>query len=112
MLVDNEATLEKYLQVQTCAVHCEDEATIKSNLENIKQSLVKTYLLLHTILSDLKKLVIFLLQRRSLLPKKTGARLHVFHLSTTKEMSLFTNKIPLEERKLPEVCIHHLWFYQ
>jgi dihydroorotase len=45
------------------------------------------------------------------LAKKTGARLHVFHLSTAKEMELFTNKIPLEEKKITaEVCIHHLWF--
>jgi len=45
------------------------------------------------------------------LAKKTGARLHIFHLSTAKEMDLFTNKIPLEEKKITaEVCIHHLWF--
>ena len=43
--------------------------------------------------------------------KKTGARLHVFHLSTAKEMELFTNKIPLEQKKITaEVCVHHLWF--
>ncbi|MNE52910.1 Allantoinase [compost metagenome] len=43
--------------------------------------------------------------------KKTGARLHVFHLSTGKETKLFTNKIPLEEKKITaEVCVHHLWF--
>jgi dihydroorotase len=44
------------------------------------------------------------------LAKKTGARLHIFHLSTAKEMDLFTNKIPLEQKKNAEVCIHHLWF--
>ncbi|MCK4562943.1 MAG: amidohydrolase family protein, partial [Flavobacteriaceae bacterium] len=45
------------------------------------------------------------------LAKKTGARLHVFHLSTAKETNLFTNKIPLEEKKITaEVCVHHLWF--
>ena len=45
------------------------------------------------------------------LAKKTGARLHVFHLSTAKETSLFRNDIPLEEKKITaEVCIHHLWF--
>jgi dihydroorotase len=37
--------------------------------------------------------------------------LHIFHLSTAKEMDLFTNKIPLEQKKITaEVCIHHLWF--
>ena len=45
------------------------------------------------------------------LAKKTGARLHVFHLSTGKETNLFTNKIPLKDKKLTsEVCVHHLWF--
>jgi dihydroorotase len=45
------------------------------------------------------------------LAKKTGARLHVFHLSTAKETHLFTNKIPLKDKKITaEVCIHHLWF--
>jgi dihydroorotase len=45
------------------------------------------------------------------LAKKTGARLHVFHLSTAIETDLFTNKIPLEEKQITaEVCIHHLWF--
>ncbi|MEO0902899.1 MAG: amidohydrolase family protein, partial [Bacteroidota bacterium] len=45
------------------------------------------------------------------LAKQTGARLHVFHLSTGVETDLFTNSIPLEEKKITaEVCIHHLWF--
>jgi dihydroorotase len=45
------------------------------------------------------------------LAKKTGARLHVFHLSTGKETKLFSNKIPLKDKKITaEVCIHHLWF--
>ena len=45
------------------------------------------------------------------LAQKTGARLHVFHLSTGKETNLFTNKIPLKDKKITsEVCIHHLWF--
>jgi dihydroorotase len=45
------------------------------------------------------------------LAKRTGARLHVFHISTAKELDLFTNKIPLEQKQITaEVCIHHLWF--
>jgi len=45
------------------------------------------------------------------LAKKTGARLHVFHLSTAKETELFTNEIPLEEKMITaEICVHHLWF--
>src|SRR5699024_6641801 len=45
------------------------------------------------------------------LAKKTGARLHVFHVSTGAETKLFTNKIPLKDKKITaEVCVHHLWF--
>ncbi|MCH7785681.1 MAG: amidohydrolase family protein, partial [Bacteroidetes bacterium] len=45
------------------------------------------------------------------LAKKTGARLHVFHLSTEKETHLFSKRIPLSKKKITaEVCIHHLWF--
>jgi dihydroorotase len=47
------------------------------------------------------------------LAKQTGARLHVFHLSTAIETALFTNDIPLSEKKITaEVCLHHLWFSQ
>jgi dihydroorotase len=107
MLVDND-TLEKYFQVQTCAVHCEDELPL-SNLEKYKAEFGEDIPVTAHILSDLKKLVIFLLQRRSLLPKKQ-ARVACFHLSTAKEMSLFTNKIPWKKENYCEVCIHHLWF--
>ena len=45
------------------------------------------------------------------LAKKTGARLHVFHVSTGVETKLFSNKIPLKDKKITaEVCVHHLWF--
>lgn len=45
------------------------------------------------------------------LAKKTGARLHVFHVSTGKETNLFGNDVPLAQKKITaEVCIHHLWF--
>mgnify|MGYP000671463575 CR=1 FL=1 len=45
------------------------------------------------------------------LAKETGARLHVFHLSTARETALFQNDVPLAEKQITsEVCIHHLWF--
>jgi dihydroorotase len=53
--------------------------------------------------------LLYLFFKAVALAKKTGARLHIFHLSTAKEMD--TNKIPLEQKKITaEVCIHHLWF--
>ncbi len=57
------------------------------------------------------KRVISLSSRAVKLAQKTGARLHVFHISTAKELSLFNNKKALKDKKITaEVCIHHLWF--
>lgn len=113
MLVDNPETLEKIFSStkMLIAVHCEDENTIKTNLEKYKSRYgddipVKFH---HLIRSEE---ACYLSSSNAIeLAKKTGARLHVFHLSTAKEMELFTNKIPLEEKQITaEVCIHHLWF--
>ncbi|MCZ8196333.1 MAG: dihydroorotase [Flavobacterium sp.] len=113
MLVDNEAVLEKIFSSTPLliAVHCEDETTIKNNLEFYKKQYGED------IPVDVHHLIrseeaCYLSSSNAIaLAKKTGARLHVFHLSTAKEMELFTNKIPLEEKKITaEVCIHHLWF--
>ena len=113
MLVDNSESLEKIFASTKLliAVHCEDEKTIRNNLEIYKSQYgddipVEFHHLIRSTeacyLSSSKTIA---------LAKKTGARLHVFHLSTAKEMELFTNKIPLEEKQITaEVCIHHLWF--
>ncbi len=113
MLVDNEEVLEKIFASTPLliAVHCEDETTIKNNLAKYKEEYgddipMKFH---HLIRSEE---ACYLSSSKAIeLAKKTGARLHVFHLSTAKEMKLFTNKIPLEEKKITaEACIHHLWF--
>lgn len=113
MLVDNEEVLEKIFSSTPLliAVHCEDETTIKNNLAKYKEEYgddipMKFH---HLIRSEE---ACYLSSSKAIeLAKKTGARLHVFHLSTAKEMKLFTNKIPLEEKKITaEACIHHLWF--
>jgi dihydroorotase len=45
------------------------------------------------------------------LAKKHNTRLHILHISTAKELDLFTNKIPLKQKRITaEACIHHLWF--
>ncbi|MEO4004211.1 MULTISPECIES: dihydroorotase [unclassified Flavobacterium] len=113
MLVDNEETLEKiFLSTPLLiAVHCEDEGTIKANLEKYKEEYgddipVKFH---HLIRSEE---ACYISSSKAIeLAKKTGARLHIFHVSTAKETELFTNKIPLEDKKITaEVCVHHLWF--
>ena len=113
MLVDNEATLEKIFSStdMLIAVHCEDEQTIKNNLEIYKEQYGEDIpVQFHHLIRSAE--ACYLSSSKAIaLAKKTGARLHVFHLSTAKEMDLFTNKIPLEEKKITaEVCVHHLWF--
>lgn len=113
MLVDDEKTLEKIFSSTDLliAVHCEDESTIKANLETYTNKfgddIPMSY---HPIIRS--EAACYISSSRAIeLAKKTGARLHVFHLSTGKETALFTNKIPLEEKKITaEVCVHHLWF--
>lgn len=113
MLVDNEEVLEKIFSStkMLIAVHCEDEATIKANLEKYKAEFGEDIpVTVHHLIRSEE--ACYLSSSKAIaLAKKTGARLHVFHLSTAKEMELFTNTIPLEEKQITaEVCIHHLWF--
>ncbi|MCV9932158.1 dihydroorotase [Flavobacterium sp. LS1R47] len=113
MLVDNEATLEKIFSSTPLliAVHCEDETTIQNNLEKYKEEYGEDVpVTAHHLIRSAEACYISS-SKAIALAKKTGARLHIFHLSTAKEMELFTNKIPLEEKKITaEVCVHHLWF--
>jgi dihydroorotase len=113
MLVDNEATLEKIFSSTSMliAVHCEDEDTIKNNLKKYKEEYGDDIpVTVHHLIRSEE--ACYLSSSKAIaLAKKTGARLHVFHLSTAKEMDLFTNKTPLKDKKITaEVCIHHLWF--
>ena len=113
MLVDNPETLEKIFSStkMLICVHCEDEATIRKNTEDYKAKYgddipVKYH---HLIRSEE---ACYLSSSKAIeLAKKTGARLHIFHVSTAKETELFRNDIPLEEKKITaEVCVHHLTF--
>tara|TARA_R110002124_G_scaffold54759_2_gene155463 strand:- start:6157 stop:7494 length:1338 start_codon:yes stop_codon:yes gene_type:complete len=113
MLVDNEVVLEKIFSStkMLISVHCEDEATIKKNTEHYKAVYGDDIpLKFHPIIRSEE--ACYLSSSRAIkLAKKTGARLHVFHLSTEKETHLFRNDIPLEEKQITaEVCVHHLWF--
>ncbi|MFC4635460.1 dihydroorotase [Dokdonia ponticola] len=113
MLVDDENVLEKIFSSTDLliSVHCEDEDTIKKNLAIYTERYGEDIPIhLHPVIRS--EDACYISSSRAIeLAKKTGARLHVFHISTAKETELFTNKIPLEEKKITsEVCIHHLWF--
>ncbi len=113
MLVDNPEVLEKIFKSTDLliSVHCEDEATIKNNLK----AHVDTYgddipIKYHPVIRSEE--ACYVSSSKAIeLAKATGARLHVFHLSSGKETALFDNSIPLKDKKITaEVCIHHLWF--
>jgi len=113
MLVDNEKVLEKIFSStkMLIAVHCEDEATVKKNLETyLKEYGDDIPIEMHPKIRSEE--ACYLSSSKAIeLAKKTGARLHVFHLSTAKETELFNNNIPLEDKQITaEVCVHHLWF--
>ena len=113
MLVDDENTLEKIFSSTklVISVHCEDEATIKKNTEQYLKEYGEDIPIEHHPKIRSEEACYLSSSKAIALAKKTGARLHVFHLSTEKETHLFRNDIPLEEKKITaEVCIHHLWF--
>jgi len=113
MLVDNEHVLEKIFSSTDLliSVHCEDEETIKNNTAIYTEQYGDDIPInLHPVIRSEEACYISS-SKAVRLAKKTGARLHIFHVSTGKETELFDNKIPLEEKKITaEVCIHHLWF--
>lgn len=113
MLVDDEDVLRKIFSSTdlVISVHCEDETTIKNNFEKYRARFGDDIpIKYHPIIRSEE--ACYLSSSRAIeLARETGARLHVFHLSTAKETALFRNDIPLEEKKITaEVCIHHLWF--
>jgi dihydroorotase len=113
MLVDNEEVLERIFSStkMLISVHCEDEATIRKNTAHYKAIYGDAIpLKFHPLIRSEE--ACYLSSSKAIeLAKKTGARLHVFHLSTEKETHLFRNDIPLEEKQITaEVCVHHLWF--
>ncbi len=113
MLVDDEHTLEDiFARTPTLiATHCEDETTIRQNLQRFKA--------VHgnQLAADMHPLIrsaeaCYISSSAAVeLAKKHGSRLHILHISTAEETVLFRNDLPLQEKKITaEACIHHLWF--
>lgn len=113
MLVDNSKTLERLFSESPMliATHCEDEATIKSNLEHYKQ-LVGDNISVRAHSRIRSAEACYLSSSLAVsLAKKHGTRLHVLHISTAKEVSLFKSELLLADKKITaEACVHHLWF--
>ncbi|MDR0799475.1 MAG: dihydroorotase [Dysgonamonadaceae bacterium] len=112
MLVDNENTLDRIFaeMKRPIAVHCESEAVIAAN----KAHFIELYgedldISFHPLIRNTE--ACYKSSSEAVrLAKKHGTRLHLFHLSTEKELSLLENK-PLKDKQITaEVCVHHLWF--
>jgi dihydroorotase len=114
MLVDNPTTLEHLFaeSPMLIATHCEDEATIKANLEHYKQLVGEQNLTIKFHPKIRSEEACYLSSSMAVeLAKKHNTRLHILHISTEKETHLFSNNIPLSEKRITaEACIHHMWF--
>ena len=113
MLVDNPTTLENIFSKSPMlvATHCEDEATIRANLEHYKQLYGDDVpVAMHPKIRSGE--ACYLSSSMAVeLARRHGTRLHILHISTEKETWLFDNSIPLKDKKITaEACIHHLWF--
>ncbi len=112
LLVDNPLILEKIFGGVDLliATHCEDEATIKKNLEKIKQYKATLEPSDHPVIRD-EEACFESSFRAVQLAKKYDSRLHILHITTEKELQLFSNMLPIKEKKITaEVCVHHLHF--
>ncbi|GLR16439.1 dihydroorotase [Portibacter lacus] len=113
MLVDDEKTLENLFSKvpMLIATHCEDEMTIRRNTEEyVRKYGDKIPFSAHPEIRSVEACY----KSSSLavrMAKKYDTRLHILHISTAEELDLFTNEIPLAEKRITsEVCVHHLYF--
>jgi dihydroorotase len=112
LLVDNPMTLDKVFSGVDIliATHCEDEAIIKRNLERIKKEKNQLEPSDHPIIRNEEACYESSLKAIQL-AKKHNTRLHILHISTEKELQLFSNMLPLVDKRITaEVCVHHLHF--
>lgn len=112
MLVDNPRTLDRIFRESEVliATHCEDESIIKRNRERLlaqNRPLVPSD---HPLIRDEEACYessLYAIQ----IAKKYNTRLHILHISTARELQLFTNMMPLKDKRITsEVCVHHLHF--
>ncbi len=113
MLVDNPVTLNRVFSEISLPIitHCEDETTVQQNIEYYKSILgdnipIAYHPLIRSVEACYKSSALAVE-----LATKYNSRLHLYHLSTAKEMSLLNSSVPSKEKRITaEVCVHHLWF--
>jgi dihydroorotase len=112
LLVDNPSTLSKIFSESELliATHCEDERIIRQNLEKLKAAKKELTIADHPVIRSEEGCFESSL-RAIQIAKKHNTRLHILHISTEKELQLFSNMMPLKEKRITtEVCVHHLHF--
>ena len=113
MLIDDLNSIEKIFSSTSIPIsaHCEDEQIIKNNSKKFKEIYGENVPMEYHPVIRSEEACYKSSKYATDLAKITGARLNVFHISTQKELDLFENKLPVEQKKLTaEVCAHHLWF--
>lgn len=113
MLVDDEEVLTRIFSLAPTliATHCEDESTILHNLEQARAEYgdqIPVYM--HPIIRNER--ACYLSSSYAVeLARKYNTRLHILHISTAEELSLFSNALPIEQKRITaEACVHHLYF--
>lgn len=112
LLVDNYLTLGRVFEGSELliATHCEEEAIIARNLARINAIKKELEPSDHPLIRD-EEACFESSFKAVQLAKKHGSRLHILHITTEKELQLFTNMIPLADKQITaEVCVHHLHF--
>jgi dihydroorotase len=111
LLVEDDNALEQIFKhcPVTIVTHCEDNDTMKANLEKVKLQNEKIDASFHPIIKD--DICCYRSSSKVInLAKKHGSDLHVLHLTTEKEIELFENIATKDKKITCEVCVHHLWF--
>lgn len=113
MLVDDAAVLEGIFKEcpMLIATHCEDEATVRANAAQARAQYGEDVPIdQHPVIRSAE--ACYRSSSRAVeLATKTGARLHVLHISTARELGLFDGSLPLADKRITaEACTHHLWF--
>lgn len=113
MLVDNETILRDLFSKAEIPVacHCESEPVIRRNSEIYREKYGEDVpVKMHPLIRSRE--ACFLSSSYAVtLAREYNARIHILHLSTADEMKLFSNELPLAQKRITgEVCVHHLWF--
>lgn len=112
LLVDNSLVLDRIFSGTELliATHCEEESIIKANFEALKRTKGTLETSDHPVIRNEE--ACFESSFKAIqFAKKHNSRLHILHISTAKEIQLFSNMLPIEEKRITaEVCVHHLHF--